>query len=88
MNKYQEALDYLKNGNLFGELSNVALDSIEELVDKEIPKKPTISYSIIGEENSYCPNCVSRFSRTVAYARVAYKHCPECGQAIDWSENE
>lgn len=38
-NKYQDALDYLKGGNLFGELSNDALEDIEELVDKETPKK-------------------------------------------------
>lgn len=35
---YEEVLDYLKGGNLFGELSNENLELIEELIEQHIPK--------------------------------------------------
>ena len=35
---YEEVLDYLKGGNLFGELSNENLELIEELIEQHSPK--------------------------------------------------
>ena len=70
MNKYQEALNYLKGGNLFGELSNEALDSILELVDKETPMKP-------NRNDRYCGGCVLidllKVTITIVYAEKRYR---------------
>lgn len=72
MNKYQEALNYLKGGNLFGELSNEALDSILELVDKETPMKP-------NRNDRYCGGCdVNRL------IKGNDNYCSVCGKKIDW----
>ena len=74
-NKYQEALDYLKGGNLFGELSNDSLEGIEELVDKETPMKP------YKDGKKYkCSRCKLQ--------RVSSRYCADCGQKIDWSNEE
>ena len=67
--------------------------AIVSALKKQIPKKPTphkvkVDKILIG--NGYwnegttvykCPNCGEFISR-------AYKHCGDCGQALDWSENE
>lgn len=49
---------------------------------KQIPKKP-ISITISG---------ISRYKSGVCKCGtaivMAYKYCPSCGQAIDWSEEE
>lgn len=54
---------------------------------KQIPKKPT--YEADGYADGelvydirVCPNCGKHFE--VDY----YDFCPDCGQAIDWSEEE
>ena len=73
MNKYQEALDYLKGGNLFGKLSDEALDSILELVDKATPMKPK-------RNKRYCGNCDT--VRLLPYDN----YCSNCGYKIDWEE--
>lgn len=60
-------------------------DATEEALKKQIPKKPTCQ--IYKSENIYlgtsktyfCPRCNS-------IVWLSDKHCPECGQAIDWSE--
>ena len=79
--KYQEALDYLKSGNLFGELSNDSLKGIEELVDKETPMKPRhISICTLPPQHkAVCSNCHGfNLERT-------FRFCPFCGQKIDWN---
>lgn len=77
MNKYQEALDYLKGGNLFGELSDEALDSILELVDKATPKK---SFYHPQWPSRGCPECFINIGDN--------EYCGNCGQKIDWSDEE
>ena len=97
INKYQEALDEVKNTKILlhqhddivnemkiYEDDDLNIELLQELVDKATPKKPLISHSIKGEEDSYCPTCTYRFSRPVYFARATYKHCANCGQAIDW----
>lgn len=96
MNKYQEALDYL-----VGELKccdeaisdfeyqqelNAKREATEkllqELVDKTTPKKPDYWGDWYGDEYWNCPCCEKTYE--VDYDESDY--CPNCGQAIDWSE--
>lgn len=54
-----------------------------EALEKQIPKKtienPTDDTCLYYE--NYCPSCENLLV-------VRYKHCPKCGQKIDWSEVE
>ena len=78
MGKYQEALDYLKGGNMFGELSNEALESIEALIDKETPMKPN---------GNNCMRCGSTLKHHINNHAVRFNRCQdiECGQLADWT---
>ncbi len=81
MNKYQEALDFVKETlnarepNVMNHLcANRRLDhELKELVERATPKKPY-------DKGDYyiCPNCSNDRC-------VCGKFCPKCGQAIDWS---
>ena len=96
MNKYQEALEFLRSedvtawGNDKLEILYFHLDNIEELVEKATPKKPNYEadgYDENGEliyDTWICPNCDKKYE--VDYDE--YDHCPNCGQVIDWSDEE
>lgn len=81
-NKYQDALNSL-NPNYIGEQEyswRKADEILQELVDKETPMKVTN----IHVDEWYCPNCFQEIGTS-----SHYKRCPECGQKLDWSnENE
>ena len=60
----------------------VAINALE----KQIPIKPMISYDERVKENwCSCGVCCSGFGwkRT-----IHYKYCPDCGQKLDWSDEE
>lgn len=72
---YEEALKTLDEtviGNI--ELKIVLSNALE----KQIPKKPDLDGGI------YCPCCLHEFKEN--YDTTSY--CPNCGQAIDWSDVE
>lgn len=72
-----------------------SLEMAKQAVEKQIPKKPdteTINrgIDISGEYEIYsnyiCPNCknvVGDYENEEHY----YDFCPDCGQALDWSED-
>lgn len=101
MSKYQESLDDLEfkaiqhENTLKGsewddcavEVQN-DVEAIQELVDRAIPKK--LDYEGDGYWNgelaydtAICRNCERRFE--VDYDEHS-RFCPNCGQALDWSE--
>ena len=95
--KYQEALDRLCENDYFDENCNCNCDLIvmdrillQELVDKAVPKKPFYEadgYDENGEliyDTWICPNCHHYYE--VDYDD--YDYCPNCGQAIDWSDED
>lgn len=96
MNKYQEALDYLAVSlQVFDETVDdkpyrdeldskreTARKELQGLVDKATPKKPDFWGDGYGDEYWNCPCCGASFETD--YDK--YDYCPECGQAIDWSE--
>ena len=65
------------------------IDLIASIVEKEIPKKPeSESESFVGEDNVkitvtvfFCPNCRDRIGHRDNY-------CTNCGQRIDWEEQQ
>ena len=66
-----------------------ALDMAIEALEKRIPKKPTIwgdgyADGMLVYDMWDCPNCEKSYE--IDYDH--YDHCPDCGQAIDWSDNE
>ena len=89
MNKYQRALDEIKN--MLNDMTQNENDSfkyhyyiklgtvevLQELVDKATPKKPTFVESYPSGE---CPNCDESIG--------GRNYCHNCGQALDWSEND
>ena len=84
MNKYQEAfvkIKYITNYDIRAfDDNNEEIKLIQELVDKATPKKPI--------DNSWsfsCPNCENL---EVINNGVGYKYCKNCGQALDWSEDD
>ena len=91
MNKYQEALNHLKDETIenfkkkhiptYEERTKIINDVVflQELVDKATPKKPknwTVRYRGI-EFN--CPVCNRLYTERVNF-------CASCGQALDWGK--
>lgn len=69
------------------------IKTCESALEKQIPKKPNETEAY--PHRLYCPNCYYPFERNkseIALIRehfiVGNKYCPECGQALDWSETE
>lgn len=96
MNKYQEALELLKEYRIGVELNVVdkinynarlekIIDLLQELVDKATPKK---LYTKSNMTNKICPSCHLIFGLDKHDRYEEHKHCPNCSQAIDWSNNE
>ena len=89
MSKYQEALKRLKtNEYLTSREQRQYYNLLQELVNKETPKKPKSKlYGITGEGETfmyhYCPIC-GFYSVEKDYAN----YCPNCGQKLDWSDSE
>jgi hypothetical protein len=67
----------------------VAFETAVNALNKQIPKKPKgITDPIFGDITIVCPNCCNaNLDNPFDISRV-YDYCPNCGQAIDWSESE
>ena len=80
--------EYLAEPNSIHRVWLECLTLCRDALEKQIPKKPDLEgdgYDENGEliyDTGYCPNCHHEFE--VYYD--ATKHCPECGQALDWSD--
>lgn len=99
MNKYQEALGFLKESAYENYLSKYVQTSkekvtlfksseyLQELVDKATPKKPKIR-AFNEAEPWYCADyLVEREACPLCGRKLLDKdpYCYICGQAIDWS---
>lgn len=81
----QEAIKYIENhGYISDDVKDIAIKALE----KQIPKKPTYDGDGYAPDGTFvwdewlCPCCRSRYE--IDYDE--YDFCPNCGQAIDWSE--
>lgn len=95
--KYQEAKSNIVNTlvrqigyEAYKNLYSEDFDTLQELVDKAAPKKPFYEadgYDENGEliyDTWICPNCNHYYE--VDYDD--YDYCPNCGQVIDWSDED
>lgn len=89
----KEALEYFKRRKEQTELNDrvqQAEDLAIKALEKQIPKKPDFEGDGYDDKGSIiydtwiCPCCEERYE--VYYDN--YKHCPNCGQALDWGETE
>lgn len=90
-NKYQEALDRIKNKvaiiddekMTIGQAYFRTFPILQELVDKETPMKPEwLGGAMTGEPKLYCPKC----SYCVNDTYLNKYRCRECNQKLDWSD--
>ena len=86
----KEAIEIRKNPTI-KDVDNEELSKcIDEALEKQIPKKPTFEgdgYADDGElmyDTWICPCCEKDYE--LDYEE--YEFCPNCGQALDWSDNE
>ena len=99
--KPDEAIDYINimlgNGCIWDgftqEGKEAFMESLEmgkKALEKHVAKKPTLEadgYDDSGNliyDTWFCPRCETKYE--VDYDD--YKQCPECGQKLDWSEEE
>lgn len=89
----QEALEIIKNEMPYESgVINKALSMIENAVEKQIPKKPIVkSYfcHYVNYQDFLCPYCRNHIILKIDGNFIAGKkqqYCDNCGQALDWSE--
>ncbi len=89
MNKYQEALDLLAiqtdNEITYQDEINHYVNTLQELVDKATPKKPIERHYEDEGEPEYIKVCCPAGCKVQVGSY--YNFCPECGQALDWSDD-
>ena len=61
----------------------IAIATAIEALEKQIPKKPISLGEDIDRDVGQCPNC-----KEIIDTYEDYKYCSDCGQAIDWGEEE
>lgn len=88
MNKYQEAMNYLwksyDENKIYGIASRGYLDTLQELVDKETPKKSIdIEFAPWSDLMLCCPTCHHGVVPIPTYnGNKYYPRCPFCGQKL------
>ena len=80
MTEYDKALKFIeKYARPFYRFKN-AISTLDELVERAAPKKPIRKYTYSGiivgvcECQQSCP--------------ITFNFCPNCGQALDWSDEK
>lgn len=102
MNKYKEALNtigdtltYYMVGKDLASLHSVneigdSMATLREIVNKETPKKPLDVCTPVVKWG-LCPVCKGELNKLGGKPNRVFsnqKYCPDCGQALDWSEDE
>lgn len=102
MNKYQKALNtigdtltYYMVGKDLASLHSVneigdSMATLREIVNKETPKKPLDVCTPVVKWG-LCPVCKGELNKLGGKPNRVFsnqKYCPDCGQALDWSEDE
>lgn len=60
----------------------------KEALDKQIPRKPIDKIDpMFGDICIVCSNCENT-DMVNPFTNSIFKHCPNCGQALDWSDTE
>lgn len=97
---YEEAIEEMENIYQNGFDNDFDNDEIEkpldairlaiEALEKQMPKRHHIEVNSRHEKELICPNCAGYHGTHGRFGSLNIprhsKHCPWCGQAIDWSE--
>lgn len=77
---------YLNDLTLLREYQTIGTaEEFKALKEKETPKKPILSKSMITEkEYQICPIC----ERLALYDGIKFDYCQYCGQKLDWEGGE
>lgn len=85
MNKYQEAMNYLwksyDENKIYGIASRGYLDTLQELVERETPKKPLDVCTPVVKWG-LCPVCKGELNKLGGKSNRVFsnqKYCPDCG---------
>lgn len=102
MNKYQEALNKIRNIVLdesgdgyhtqryLQDFYYSSCETLQELVERATPKKPLDVCTPVVKWG-LCPVCKGELNKLGGKPNRVFsnqKYCPDCGQALDWSEEE
>lgn len=69
------------------------LQTIKEALEKQIPKKLKAreKFEPSGQYERFCCPCCNKWQYTKVDGRIVTgimsTYCPNCGQALDWSDN-
>lgn len=88
MNKYQEAFERTKEVVTADTVDDFI--TLKELVEKTTPKKPLDVCTPVVKWG-LCPVCKGELNKLGGKPNRVFsnqKYCPDCGQALDWSEEE
>ena len=97
MNEYQELNKEFQEcgANMVEPFNSKVLKMVQELVDRNTPMK-VVAHN--GEHKGFCPNChykelpitIWRDKKTDEIKSIQnhFKFCPNCGQALERSEEE
>ena len=92
MNKYEKSFNhYIKDSKFFsgykGNVKEVDYLNILELVERARPMKVRLQHlEDANRDYVFCPICDNGIGVIEFVKAVNIKYCPECGQALDWSE--
>ena len=85
MNKYQEALNYL---DFYCSVRHTEQqDLLQELVDRETPRKP----DEIEHQHFDCNKCkgsIFPLGESKSWHKIFSPYHSQCGQKLDWSDEE
>lgn len=66
----------------------IAYDMAIKALKKQIPKKPIDKIDpMFGDSCIVCPNCENTDIAS-PFTHSIFKHCPNCGQSLDWSDTD
>ena len=69
--------------SVFGEALTMAINALEKQIPKKVQLRHIRKYD--GYDDGECPNCGMSVSRECDGNDV---FCPDCGQKLDWSDEE
>lgn len=80
-NHYMKHIKYLSASAEEVDKHNEVMDLAIEALEKQIPKKPYVG-NYGGK--CWCPSCNDEDEMDI----YGTSYCPNCGQALDWSESK
>lgn len=75
-------------GEIHSQVLRDAIDVAIQALEKQIPKKPLYIANLGGTALWLCPVCERRIIRSRRIIKSNLVYCHQCGQKLDWSEEE